>query len=114
MRGSDIGSGRIRSTAHATLNAARRLFSEIRVDRVRNARCVVLIIMASITMWKRGDRVCQLLVGAAREGRYTLQIRNQADVLRHERMRSADEAMLVSEIWHVEEAESIFGAVPPV
>ena len=65
-------------------------------------------------MWKRGDRVCQLVVGADGECSYTLRIRNQADILRNERMKSADHALMVSEIWHLEESESVFGAVPPV
>jgi len=70
--------------------------------------------MALITMWKRGDRVCQLLVGAEAAQRYTLRIRDNASVLRDERMKSADQAFLVSEIWHLEEAESLYGAVPPI
>ena len=45
--------------------------------------------MALITMWKRGDRVCQLLVGAEAAQRYTLRIRDNASVLRDERMKSA-------------------------
>ncbi|HEX3704221.1 MAG TPA: hypothetical protein VHU82_12890 [Vicinamibacterales bacterium] len=70
---------------------------------------------SSITMWKRGDRVCQLVVGADNvERSWVLRIRNQDDILRNERMKSADHALMVSEIWHLEETESIFGAVPPM
>jgi hypothetical protein len=70
--------------------------------------------MASITMWKRGRRVCQLVVDREDDRPYALRIRDDVSVLRAERMHSADQAILVSQIWHIEEVESLYGAVPPV
>ena len=64
-------------------------------------------------MWKRADRKCVLVVAEPGGQTYLLQIVGNTSVLRSERMRSADQALLVAEIWRTEEAESIYGATPP-
>ncbi len=69
--------------------------------------------MAIITMWRQGNRACLLVVGETRS-RYTLRVVDISGVLRSEGMKSADHALLVSEIWRDEERGSLYGAVPPL
>lgn len=67
--------------------------------------------MPSMTMWRRESRRCVLVI---ERRRFELRVVEGESVIRAERAKSADQAILMAEIWHIEDQDSIFGVVPPV
>jgi hypothetical protein len=59
--------------------------------------------MACITMWRSGDRQCVLTVDEAPRPAYTLRIVHGMDVVRSESAKSADAAVMLSQVWRSEE-----------